>query len=241
MVRAAPRRIVDQRMPMSMVLTRSAFGSEHGLDRIRQVIVQAGLHAHMLAEAQHDAEFVGLDAEEAGQAPDHERAEQRSARCPCRRNCRPAARCCSLSWLRRSKVFEIGRPRPDDCGPEPHGPFGPEPQGRRLDSPRHRKSPPRARDGHDARPRISAWLYRGPPGPYNARLVASKQLCLSHNCQCKHCCAVNALSPAIGHIGEVRRYRRPDRPDSARARPLPIAGRIDRGEIRVALGPRALR
>ena len=33
------------------------------------MIVQPRLHrAHMLAEAQHDAEFFGLDAEEAGQA-----------------------------------------------------------------------------------------------------------------------------------------------------------------------------
>ena len=41
------------------------------------MIVQARLHgADMLAEAQHDAELFGLDAEEAGQAPDRRRASR---------------------------------------------------------------------------------------------------------------------------------------------------------------------
>ena len=51
-------------------------GREHRLDRIRQVIVQSGLHlAHIFAEAQHHAEFVGVDTEEAGESPDGDRGE----------------------------------------------------------------------------------------------------------------------------------------------------------------------
>ena len=68
-------------------------GREHGLDRIRQVVIQAGLHlAHFLAEAQHDAELVRLDPEEAGEAPQRDRRQRRAARSPCRRDCRPAGR-----------------------------------------------------------------------------------------------------------------------------------------------------
>ena len=41
------------------------------------MIVQTGLHgAHMLAEAQHDAKFFGLHAEESGQSPDRQRTDQ---------------------------------------------------------------------------------------------------------------------------------------------------------------------
>ena len=50
---------------------------QRGLDRIRQMIVQARLDlADVLAEAQHDADLVRLDAEEAGHAPQHDRAER---------------------------------------------------------------------------------------------------------------------------------------------------------------------
>ena len=50
---------------------------QRGLDRIGQVIVQARLHlADELAEPQHDAELVGLDAEEAGKAPEHDRRQR---------------------------------------------------------------------------------------------------------------------------------------------------------------------
>src|SRR6185312_12035096 len=44
---------------------------------IRQVIVKARLNlADLLAEAQHDADLVRLDAEEAGDAPQHDGAER---------------------------------------------------------------------------------------------------------------------------------------------------------------------
>src|SRR6266536_1047738 len=50
---------------------------ERGLDRIRYVIIEPGLHiADVFAESQHDAELVGLDAEEAGKSPQRENAEQ---------------------------------------------------------------------------------------------------------------------------------------------------------------------
>ncbi len=40
------------------------------------MVIQAGLHlAHVLAEAQHHAEFVRLDPEEAGKAPQRDRRE----------------------------------------------------------------------------------------------------------------------------------------------------------------------
>ncbi len=52
-------------------------GLERRLDRIGQMVVQAGLHlAHDLAEAQHDAEFVRLDAEETGEAPQRDRRQR---------------------------------------------------------------------------------------------------------------------------------------------------------------------
>ena len=74
---AAPRRIVDQRHADRDGGDAQRLRQQHGLDRIRQMIVQARLHgAHMLAEAQHDAELFGLDAEESGQSPDRQRADQ---------------------------------------------------------------------------------------------------------------------------------------------------------------------
>ena len=76
------------------------------------MIVQARLHrAHMLAEAQHDAEFFGLDAEESGQSPDHQRDEQDD------RDAHAAEIAAGQQLLQpvlaaAQKVFEIGRPRP---------------------------------------------------------------------------------------------------------------------------------
>src|SRR6202012_2372154 len=50
---------------------------EGGLDRIRQMVIQAGLNlANELAETEHHAEFVGLDAEKAGKAPQSHRGER---------------------------------------------------------------------------------------------------------------------------------------------------------------------
>ena len=55
---------------------------QRGLDRIGQMIVEAGLHlADEFAEPQHYAELVGLDAEESGKAPqcDGGERDQRNA------------------------------------------------------------------------------------------------------------------------------------------------------------------
>jgi hypothetical protein len=61
---AAPRRIVDQGHADRDGGDAQRLRQQHGLDWIGQMIIQAGLHrAHMLAEAQHDAELFGLDAE----------------------------------------------------------------------------------------------------------------------------------------------------------------------------------
>ena len=50
---------------------------QHGLDRVGQVIIQPGRHlAHELAEAEHHAELIGLDAEESGKAPQHHRGHR---------------------------------------------------------------------------------------------------------------------------------------------------------------------
>ena len=95
------------------------------------MVVEARLDlADFLAEAQHDADLVGLDAEEAGHAPQHDGAEREQRKAAAADDCRPAARSCSLSWLRRSNSSRSGGVGPDDCGPEPQGPFDPpDPQG----------------------------------------------------------------------------------------------------------------
>src|SRR6266536_2695084 len=50
---------------------------ERGLDRIRYVIIEPGLHiADVFAEPQHDAELVGLDPEEAGKSPQRQHGER---------------------------------------------------------------------------------------------------------------------------------------------------------------------
>src|SRR5262249_43611469 len=50
---------------------------EHGLDRIRQVIIGAGLGvAHVFAEAQHDAELVRLHEVDAREDPEQERDDR---------------------------------------------------------------------------------------------------------------------------------------------------------------------
>ena len=77
------------------------------------MIVQAGLHgAHMLAEAQHDAEFFGLNAEESGQAPDRQRADQDQ------RDAHAAEMAARQKLLQpvlaaAQKVLKIRRARPD--------------------------------------------------------------------------------------------------------------------------------
>jgi hypothetical protein len=60
--------------PISILLTRSACGVSAVPDRIGQMIIQSGLHlADEFSEAEHHAEFIRLDAEEAGKAPQHDR------------------------------------------------------------------------------------------------------------------------------------------------------------------------
>src|SRR5262249_122543 len=85
----------------------------YGLDRIRQMIVEARLHgAHMLAEAQHHAELFGLHAEEAGEAPDRQRADQdqRDAHAA-----EMAARQAVLHLVLAAaqQILKVRRPRPD--------------------------------------------------------------------------------------------------------------------------------
>ena len=103
---------------------------EHGLDRIGQVIVQSGLHlAHQLTEAEHDAEFIRFDAQEAGKSDKATAASPISAMPRPPRL--PGSRLFNFSWLRRRNSSRSGgRGPPGCCGPEPHGPLrDPEPQG----------------------------------------------------------------------------------------------------------------
>ena len=160
----APRRMSSTtRMPMSILLTRSAFGVSAGLDRIGQMVVQAGRRlAGKFAEAQHHAELVGLDAEEAGHAPQHQRGERDQREAARRPGCRRAGRCADRSWLRRRSSSRSGWLGPgDDCVPPA----------------------PRAARAATAAPRIAPWAsalivprhdillgYRraGPPGHLDA-------------------------------------------------------------------------
>jgi len=85
---------------------------QHGLDRIRQMIVQARLHGfHMLAEAQDDAKLFRLDAEKSGQSPDDQGGGQNqhdthAAEMPARQKLLQPV------LTAAQKVFKIGRPRP---------------------------------------------------------------------------------------------------------------------------------
>ena len=61
----APRRVVDQGHADGDGGNAQRLRQQHGLNRIRQMIIQTWLNgADMLAEPQHDAEFFGLHAEE---------------------------------------------------------------------------------------------------------------------------------------------------------------------------------
>ena len=102
---------------------------ERGLDRIGQMIVQPRLHlADELAEAQHDAELVGLDAEEAGKAPQRDRHQRDQRDAAAAEIARQQAAQPVLAAAQ--EFFQIGRPRAaGGCGPEPQGPRGPEPHG----------------------------------------------------------------------------------------------------------------
>jgi hypothetical protein len=74
---AAAAEILDDAHADVDLVDAQRLGREHRLDRIRQVIVQPGLHlAHIFPEAQHHAEFVGVDTEEARGAPDGDCGER---------------------------------------------------------------------------------------------------------------------------------------------------------------------
>ena len=74
---AAAAAVVDHAHADVDLVDAQRLGREHALDRIRQVVVQARLHlAHRLPETQNDADLVGADAEETGEAPERERRQQ---------------------------------------------------------------------------------------------------------------------------------------------------------------------
>ena len=110
-------------------LATACLRREHGLDRIRQVVVQAGLHLAEFAEAQHHADLVRLDPEEAGKAPEHHSAEHEQGEAPA---AEIAARqhVLELVLAAAQKFFEVRRGRTRRLRPEPQGPFDPpDPQG----------------------------------------------------------------------------------------------------------------
>ena len=131
---AAPRRIVDQGHADGDGGDAQRLRQQHGLDRIRQMIVQAGLHgAHMLAEAQHHAELFGLHAEEAGQAPDRERAEQHQGDAHAA-EMSARQQLLHLVLAAAQQVFKIRRARADRLRTlSPMVPLDPSPRAPRLD------------------------------------------------------------------------------------------------------------
>ena len=170
---AAPRRIVDQRHADRDGGDAQRLRQQHGLDRIGQMIVQAGLHgAHMLAEAQHDAEFFRLDAEKSGQAPDRQRADQDQ-------------RDADAAEVTAGQQVAAADPGRAAAGPQdraasvrpiadlsPMALSDPSPMGPRLDSSTAFNASPRKAQDWNARPRTSARLYRGPARPLQRKLPA---------------------------------------------------------------------
>ena len=133
-VRAAAR-VLDQPHADVDAVDARDLRREHGLDRIRQVIVQARLGvAGVLAEAQHHAEFVRLDPEEAREAPHDDARRARSAGRRGRRDCRPAARFSACPGC--GAAIPRGRAGSGRtiAVPSPRVPWSlPSPTGRRLD------------------------------------------------------------------------------------------------------------
>src|SRR6202012_5772848 len=139
------------------------------LDRIRQMVVQAGLCiADIFVEAQHDALLLGLPAIEAGHAPDRERGKQHqrdagateiSAGYPLLKPFLRAAQ----------KVFKVGRPRSHRLRSGAPWSFRTgAPWASALILPRHRQSPPRRPEGKMPRPRNLDGFIGDGSGPYNA-------------------------------------------------------------------------
>src|SRR5580693_7520535 len=123
------------------------------------MIIQPRLDlAHELAETQYHAEFIGLDAEEAGKPPQrdgNERNERDAAAAEVARH-----QGAQLVLAAAQKVFEIGRPRP------PRSPRPGTPRAAGLVVPRHQLSP-----RTPAQRRHALWGVIGErTGPYNAQL-----------------------------------------------------------------------
>ncbi len=108
--RAAPR-ILDQAHADVDLVDAKRLRRERRLDRIRQVIIEARLHlAHELAEPQHHAQFVRLDAEEAGKAPQHHGGERDQREAAAAEIARQHG--AQLVLAPAQQFFEIGRARP---------------------------------------------------------------------------------------------------------------------------------
>ena len=185
------------------------------------MIVQAGLYgAHMLAEAQHDAEFFGLDAEEAGQAPDRQRADQDQ---------RDAHAAEMSAWQQllqpvlaaAQKILKIRRPRPDRLRTRAPWPFRTRAPGApALILPRHRTILLGRPAIFRPRPHMSARLYRGPLRPLQRKLPVERAMPEAVFVNANIVSAVNAIAADDMSHRKSRRYR-PDRRDFARAPPLP--------------------
>src|SRR3954447_25250149 len=77
------------------------------------MIIQAGLHgANMLAEAQHDTELFRLNAEESGQSPDRQRADQ-NQRDAHAAEMAAGQQLLDLVLAAAQQILKIGRTRPD--------------------------------------------------------------------------------------------------------------------------------
>src|SRR5215204_4191988 len=119
----------------------------------------------MLAEAQHDAELFGLDAEESGQTPDRQRADQdqrdaHAAEMTARQDL------LDLVLAAAQKVLKVRRPWPDRLRSRAPRPFRTRAPGApALILPRHSNLSSAGRPGTGARLANSARLYRGPLGP----------------------------------------------------------------------------
>src|SRR5262245_59439597 len=119
----------------------------------------------MLAEAQHHAEFFGLYAEEAREAPDRQRADQdqRDAHAA-----EMAARqqLLHLVLAAAQQIFKVRRPRPDRLRTLAPRPFRTRAPGApALIFPRHSNLSSAGLPGLGARLANSARLYRGPQKP----------------------------------------------------------------------------
>ena len=110
-VRGAARVLDQPHADVDAVDARDLRG-EHGLDRIRQVVVQPRLGvAGVLAEAQHRAELVRLDLEEAREAPhqqrgDHDQQDAAAAEIAARQHA------FQLVLAAAQQFLEVGRRRP---------------------------------------------------------------------------------------------------------------------------------